>query len=105
MAGLVFDAAGSLYGTTVSSGNVSCKGAAGCGTVFKLTPNSNGSWTGETLHIFQGKPAEIRARAWFSTKPGISTALQKLATQDAPASYMRSPRSLASSPLGARVAA
>ena len=57
MAGLVFDAAGSLYGTTVSSGNVSC-GAAVCGTVFKLTPNSDGSWTETVLHIFQGKPAE-----------------------------------------------
>ena len=39
------------------SGNVSC-GAAVCGTVFKLTPNSDGSWTETVLHIFQGKPAE-----------------------------------------------
>ena len=45
-AGLIFDAAGNLYGTT------SAGGAFGKGTVFKLTPNSNGSWTESVLHSF-----------------------------------------------------
>ena len=45
-AGLIFDAAGNLYGTT------SAGGAFGKGTVFKLTPNSNGSWTETVLHSF-----------------------------------------------------
>ena len=38
-ASLTFDRAGNLYGTTMSGG------AVGSGTVFELTPNSNGSWT------------------------------------------------------------
>lgn len=46
--GLIFDAAGSLYGTTYWAGS------AGCGTVFKLTPNSDGSWAETVLHEFTG---------------------------------------------------
>jgi uncharacterized repeat protein (TIGR03803 family) len=42
---LVMDAAGNLYGTTLSDG------AHGYGAVFKLTP-SNGSWTYTSLHDF-----------------------------------------------------
>src|SRR5262249_30171940 len=45
-AGLVFDAAGNLYGTTVSGG----LGAQG--TAFKLTP-AVGFWTEQTLHSFR----------------------------------------------------
>ena len=46
--GLVFDGAGNLYGTTVSRG----------GTVFKLSPNLDGTWTQTTLYDFrnEGKP-------------------------------------------------
>jgi uncharacterized repeat protein (TIGR03803 family) len=36
-AGVIFDNAGNLYGTTVYGGDLQC-GAYGCGTVFKLTP-------------------------------------------------------------------
>jgi hypothetical protein len=38
--GLVRDAAGILYGTTVSGGTGACSGR--CGTVFKLVPASPG---------------------------------------------------------------
>ena len=38
MAGLIFDAAGTLYGTALGGG------PAGAGAVFKLTPDSNGNW-------------------------------------------------------------
>lgn len=48
---LVFDGAGNLYGTTVDGGDVSC---GGCGTVFQLTPNSDGTWTESVLHRFSG---------------------------------------------------
>ena len=51
-AGLIFDKAGNLYGTTVVGGT----GAActdGCGTVFKLTRNSSGKWQETVLHNFQ----------------------------------------------------
>jgi len=45
--GLIFDAAGNLYGTT------SLGGANGGGTVFELSP-SHGSWTLTTLYSFSG---------------------------------------------------
>jgi uncharacterized repeat protein (TIGR03803 family) len=44
--GLIFDAAGSLYGTTMMGG------AYGFGTVFKLTPHSGGTWAETVLHSF-----------------------------------------------------
>lgn len=45
-AGLIFDAAGNLYGTTNNGG------AYGYGTAFELTPNGDGSWTETILHSF-----------------------------------------------------
>jgi uncharacterized repeat protein (TIGR03803 family) len=54
-AGLTFDAAGNLYGTTSHGGSgtgVCRRSNYGCGTVFKLTPNGDGSWTGSVLHTF-----------------------------------------------------
>jgi uncharacterized repeat protein (TIGR03803 family) len=45
---MVFDQAGNLYGTTSGGG------AYGYGTVFELTPNSDGSWTEHVLHSFTG---------------------------------------------------
>lgn len=43
---LVFDAKGNLYGVTDGGG-------AGAGTVFELSPNSNGTWTEKVLYSFQ----------------------------------------------------
>jgi len=51
-AGLIFDSAGNLYGTTFYGGtyNQSCpNGDHRCGAVFKLTPNPDGSWTETVL--------------------------------------------------------
>jgi uncharacterized repeat protein (TIGR03803 family) len=45
-AGLVFDTAGNLYGTTVHGGSY------GYGTVFELTPAAGGGWTEKVLHSF-----------------------------------------------------
>jgi uncharacterized repeat protein (TIGR03803 family) len=45
-AGLVFDPAGNLYGTTSSGG------ALDQGTVFKLTPSADGNWRESVLHSF-----------------------------------------------------
>ncbi len=47
--GLIFDSAGNLYGTT-SSGGVGTDG----GTVFKLTPGTNGKWTYTVLYSLFG---------------------------------------------------
>ena len=46
--GLVRDAAGTLYGTTLSGGSF------GHGTVFRLKQNLNGTWSETVLHNFAG---------------------------------------------------
>jgi len=48
-AGVIFDGAGNLYGTTISGG-IGC--AYGCGTVYELTPESGGKWKETILHRF-----------------------------------------------------
>jgi uncharacterized repeat protein (TIGR03803 family) len=47
---LAIDASGNLYGTA-SGGRNSCAGYS-CGVVFKLAPQSNGTWTYTTLYNF-----------------------------------------------------
>ena len=60
MAGLISDKTGNLYGAALTGGN-STKCApfspTGCGFVFKLTPNPDGSWTESVLHTFEDTPA------------------------------------------------
>jgi uncharacterized repeat protein (TIGR03803 family) len=51
LAGLIFDAAGNLYGTAAGGGSASD------GTAFKLSPNLDGSWAYSLIHVFLGKPA------------------------------------------------
>lgn len=46
---LVADAAGNLYGTT-------SEGGLGSGTIFKLSPGPNETWTESIPHSFQGSP-------------------------------------------------
>jgi uncharacterized repeat protein (TIGR03803 family) len=54
--GVIFDAVGNLYGTTSTGGGdgQGCHftGDAGCGTVFKLSPQTSGVWTETVLHTF-----------------------------------------------------
>ena len=55
--GATFGPDGSLYGVTQvggDRGSILC----GCGTVFKLTPNSDGTWTKTTLYAFRGGPSD-----------------------------------------------
>lgn len=47
-AGLIFDSSGNLYGATSSGGS------GGGGTVFKLTPSNNGTWTYSLIYNFTG---------------------------------------------------
>jgi uncharacterized repeat protein (TIGR03803 family) len=50
--GLIQDASGNLYGTTVIGGGSGCRNGSGCGTVFKL--DTNGKET--VLYSFAGFP-------------------------------------------------
>ncbi len=56
-AGLIFDAAGNLYGTTYQGGTGVCSHLVppSCGTVFELSSRSGASWTEKVLHNFRGK--------------------------------------------------
>lgn len=54
---LVMDSAGNLYGATQQGGTGGCKGGdgdnrIGCGTVFELSPATDGNWTETVLHSF-----------------------------------------------------
>jgi len=56
---LTLDAAGSLYGTTIFGGVLSCGyGGTGCGTVFELTSKAGEGWTEKVLRRFNGKDGE-----------------------------------------------
>ncbi len=60
--GLIADASGNLFGTTVQGG----KGGStkcGCGTVFELTPSGSGGYTETLLHSFEGAPEGWDVRA------------------------------------------
>src|ERR1700722_13029369 len=54
VAGLVFDKAENLYGTTRIGGNGAPRKCAtgGCGTVFELSPNGDGTWAETVLYVF-----------------------------------------------------
>jgi uncharacterized repeat protein (TIGR03803 family) len=75
-ASLVFDAAGNLYGTTISGGS------SGYGTVFKLAPSAGGSWTETVLYSWGDTPSDDAPRAGlildsagnlYGTTPGDSS--------------------------------
>jgi uncharacterized repeat protein (TIGR03803 family) len=54
--GVIADAAGNLYGTTASGGGATAAicGTGGCGTVFEVSPNADGSYSESILYRFQG---------------------------------------------------
>jgi uncharacterized repeat protein (TIGR03803 family) len=51
---LAFDASGNIFGTTHFGGIVTCGGfvGGGCGVVFELSPNGNGTWTETPIYAF-----------------------------------------------------
>jgi uncharacterized repeat protein (TIGR03803 family) len=59
-ANVVSDLAGNIYGTTAFGGKdgINCAGAPDCGTVFELSPNSNGTWTNTVIHAFASYPTD-----------------------------------------------
>jgi uncharacterized repeat protein (TIGR03803 family) len=60
VAGLIFDSAGNLYGTTSYGGNLGeCGGNDGCGLVFELSPNSTGGWGETEVDLFGGSDGAL----------------------------------------------
>ena len=62
-AGLIVDAAGNLYGTTVEGG------IHNLGTVFELSPRQGGGWTETVLHSF-GNGTGTQPRAGLAAIAG-----------------------------------
>jgi uncharacterized repeat protein (TIGR03803 family) len=56
--GLIFDAKGNLYGTTIEGG-----GTAGDGTVFELERGTSGGWTEKQLYAFQNTADGVAPQA------------------------------------------
>lgn len=50
---LAFDAKGNLYSVTEGGGLIGTS-SGGAGTVFELSPNSDGTWTEKVLYTFAG---------------------------------------------------
>jgi hypothetical protein len=59
VAGLVFDSHRNLYGTTLLGGTVNGHCPPGCGTVFQLVPQLDGTWKLNTIHSFVGAPKDV----------------------------------------------
>ena len=69
-AGVAFDQAGNIHGTTTNGG------AYGAGVAFQLT-RSGSSWTEKIIHNFGGSTMSVIQWAqWSSTMPGVCTATQ-----------------------------
>lgn len=65
-AGLTLDNAGNLYGTTWTGG------AHAAGSVFRLSPNADGTWTESTLHSFNTKDGSfVNAGVVFDSKGNL----------------------------------
>ena len=66
VAGLIMDAAGNLYGTTIS------RDSDRPGAVFELLPGSNGAWTEKVVYSFllNGKDGESPSAALFMDAAG-----------------------------------
>jgi uncharacterized repeat protein (TIGR03803 family) len=65
---LLLDSAGNLYGTT-SEGPQFSEPCGGCGTVFRLAPNSDGSWTMTTIYSFKGGTDGNQPRSGLTLGP------------------------------------
>lgn len=66
LSAVTLDDAGNIYGTAAEGGTTTgCVFSFGCGMVFELSPNSDGSWSETVLHYFDGNPVEGGADGAF----------------------------------------
>ncbi len=74
-AGVIFDQAGNLYGTTTLGGGGTCSGGYGCGTVYQLTPSGSG-WNEKYSLRFSKRQrrSSYRLADWSLMHRGISMA-------------------------------
>jgi uncharacterized repeat protein (TIGR03803 family) len=56
----IWDGKGNLFGATTDGGirQPACWTGDGCGVIFEMTPNRNGTWTYHILHRFASYPAD-----------------------------------------------
>jgi uncharacterized repeat protein (TIGR03803 family) len=52
--GVTLDKSGNVYGTTAVGGNLSLCLTYGCGVVYEIVHNSDGTWTNRTIYEFAG---------------------------------------------------
>jgi uncharacterized repeat protein (TIGR03803 family) len=52
--GLIFDSAGNLYGSAFNGAEACAIGEGGCGVIFKLSPQANGTWAYTEIYKFTG---------------------------------------------------
>lgn len=66
---LVFDNAGNLFGTTQTGGIQGMCYGGGCGVVFELSPNADGTWSQSVIHYFceDGAPCSDGASLGYGT--------------------------------------
>jgi uncharacterized repeat protein (TIGR03803 family) len=55
--GVMMDAAGNLYGTTVSGGTY-CPSIGGCGIAYEISPGEGGNWSETMVHNFNGNDGQ-----------------------------------------------
>ena len=67
---LVLDASGNLYGTTLYGGDYTRCTDYGCGTVFELSPNADGTWTKSVLYDFSASTDGIFPSGLLFDKAG-----------------------------------
>jgi uncharacterized repeat protein (TIGR03803 family) len=71
LARLIFDGSGTLYGTTSEGGPINADCLPDCGTVFKLTPATEGGpWTETVLHSFTGRDGAVPQAGLIFDKSG-----------------------------------